>query len=116
MKYCRSREAKPYIIHNLQPTAVPRKNREYDKRIWSDEVYISSAGIFKRHNVRSWSHESDHKMFTERRSELLDEQLTELLDNIPFVNAKNSYFQQDNAPAHNSDIIKHFLIYISLTE
>lgn len=72
---------KPYkskIVHRLRPGDAERRmnfcrwyleNIQNDinfcrKIIWSDESYISSAGIFNRHNTRHWSQTNEFITFT----------------------------------------------------
>lgn len=153
----RKNKFKPYkakIVHNLRPGDAERRmhfcrwylnNIQIDinlarKIIWSDESYISSAGIFNRQNTRYWSNTNEfitfgreqqgrfgfsiscfilggrikYEIFEERLSaerylQILENILPDLLDDVPLGHLPDIYFQQDGAPAHNSDIVRRYL-------
>lgn len=77
-------KVKPYkikVVHHLHPGDSERRitfcrwylnkvreDPDFGKRIiWSDESYISSAGIFNRQNTRYWSRENHYPIFTRQQ-------------------------------------------------
>src|SRR5579872_7232922 len=135
-------------IHHLQPTD-PERRLEFclwyrqkvqlepffsSSVIWTDEAYISSAGIFNRNNEHYWSNINPHRnvavhsqgrfgfsvwcailrnrvltyqIYQEnlnglRYYEILNQHLIEeFIDNLPLIETRNLFFQQDGAPPHN---------------
>lgn len=150
---------RPYTIrkqHHLQPTDLQRRlefciwYRQKSQQdpffcrnvVWTDEAYISSAGIFNRHNEHYWSDRNPHRTVDvrtqgrfgfsvwcalrgnrvltyhiyqenlngQRYYEILNQKIIEeFMDNLPLIEARNQYFQQDGAPPHNIRTVSELL-------
>lgn len=112
------------------------------KIIWTDEAYISSAGVFNRHNHHYWSDVNPHitvdiqnqgrfgfsvwcailenrilglQIYEEhlngqRYHQILSQNIIDnFLDELPVVERRNYFFQQDGAPPHNTRIVSELL-------
>lgn len=118
----------------LQKCAVDRNF--FKKVIWTDEVHISSEGIFNRHNNLFWANENPN-LTVDRMIQgkfgfnvwcalyncrilcytLFDGNLTSdgylhiLEENLveEIANMNEVYFQQDGAPCHNARRVREFL-------
>lgn len=110
--------------------------------IWTDEVHISSAGIFNRNNAHWWSDTNVHQVVNhqiqqgrygfnvwcaimnnrilayciyrenlngERYLRILQDNLENVIDNMPLEQIRTLFFQHDGAPAHNAQIVTIFL-------
>lgn len=108
--------------------------------IWTDESYVSSAGIFNRQNHRYWSDENKHIMWPRQQQGRFGVSVSCFIWNLKAVfviyeggltaqryldiirinldnlsrldhfNIERVYFQQDGAPAHNAIIVSEFLV------
>ncbi|GBN87454.1 hypothetical protein AVEN_149389-1 [Araneus ventricosus] len=118
-----------FVMNNLEdhPTFLADK-------IWTDEACFSRNGMFNRQNVHTWSLENPRyivkflmrcgifndrligRVFYEgtltgqRYLELLQDVITDFVENIPLHQLRNVWFQHDGAPPHQISNVKQYLM------